>query len=115
MVKRYLVVEDRQGGEFGMGRHYTVEQWIEQAIDWHDGDEFFENKEAEEKFRQELLKGAKEKGDWYVLNYISDMWDIEFEEIKKVVVCEHCGNECAEQELNDYSWHCPECHEKVAD
>ena len=31
---RYRVSEDLQGGEFGMYRDYTVEQWRNQAIEW---------------------------------------------------------------------------------
>lgn len=28
-IKRYRVIEDLQGGDFGMYRDYTVEQWRE--------------------------------------------------------------------------------------
>lgn len=85
-MKKYRVIRDLQGGGFGMGRDYTVEEWIEQAIDWHDSDEYFEDDKAVERFREELLKGAKERGDWYVLGYIADHWQLEFEEVPQEVM-----------------------------
>ena len=85
-MKKYRVIRDLQGGEFGMSRDYTVEEWVEQAIDWHDSDEYFENDKSVERFREELLKGAKERGDWYVLDYIADHWQLEFEEVPQEVM-----------------------------
>ena len=112
-MKKYLVVEDRQGGEFGMGRHYTAAEWLQQAVEWR-GTDGWEDEDRTEfiKYWSKIINDGKEQE---LIDYIADVWDLEMEEVKKVVVCEHCGNECAEQELNDYSWHCPECHEKVAD
>lgn len=81
-MNKYRVIRDLQGGEFGMGRDYTIEEWVEQAVAWHDGDEYFENDKAAERFRKELLEDAKEHGDWYVLDYIAYHWQLEFEEIK---------------------------------
>lgn len=33
-MTRYRVVRDLQGGEFGTGRDYTLEQWCKQALEW---------------------------------------------------------------------------------
>lgn len=129
-MKRYIVVRDLQGGEFGMGRDYTVEEWVEQAIDWHDGDDYFDNKEHEKRFKQELLRDAKKHGDWYVLNYIAEMWQLEFDTKENVVAnlqdqvsknniptydelkdeCERYGLEVYEDILSPMEWNsCDRC------
>lgn len=84
-MKKYVVVEDLQGGEFGMGRKYTVEEWIEQAIDWHDADEYFEDKEAEERFRKRLLGDIKEYGEQSVIDYIANHWQIDIQPVETVI------------------------------
>jgi len=36
-------------------------------------------------------------------------------ETRELVVCEHCGKETEPEDLNYMNWHCPYCHEKIAD
>ena len=68
--KLYAVTNDYQGGEFGMNRLYTIEQWREQAIDWAEADEF-----------DETIKELKELPTEQVINYISEFWGLDFTEI----------------------------------
>lgn len=70
MEKRYRVSADLQGGDFGMGRIYTVEQWREQAIDWADMDE-----------HDGLIETLKALPKDEVLDEIAEFWQLEFEEV----------------------------------
>lgn len=72
MAKKYRVVADLQGGDFGMGRDYTIDEWREQAIEWADWDESDELREYLER-----LNGLD------VLEYIQQTWEIVFEEVKE--------------------------------
>lgn len=69
---RYRVTEDLQGGEFGMYRDYTVEQWREQAIEWatmdeHDG-------------LVETLHSLKQDD---VMPFIAEFWALKFRKVRK--------------------------------
>lgn len=69
---RYRVSDDLQGGEFGMYRDYTVEQWRNQAIEWatmDDNDELVET-----------LCGLKQCD---VMNYIAELWCLKFRKVRK--------------------------------
>lgn len=70
MEKRYRVSADLQGGDFGMGRTYTIEQWREQAIDWADMDE-----------HDGLIETLKALPKDEVLDEIAEFWQLEFEEV----------------------------------
>lgn len=35
--------------------------------------------------------------------------------VKYLVECENCGKETEPEDLNERAWHCPYCHEKIAD
>lgn len=70
MEKRYRVVNDLQGGEFGMGRDFTIEEWREQAIEWADSDE---NDDLIDYLY--CLKPEK------VIDCIAEIWQLEFEQI----------------------------------
>lgn len=37
-MKRYEVIQDLQGGSFGMGRQYTALEWLEQSCEWQGDD-----------------------------------------------------------------------------
>lgn len=74
-MKKYRVVNDLQGGEFGMGRDYTIQEWREQANEWLDMDG------SEEDF-MELV------ADNEVIDYIAEYWDLEFLEVSKYFVIE---------------------------
>lgn len=73
-VKLYEVIEDRQGGEFGMDRQYTLKEWIDQAFEWLYMDECFEEDQV---FVNYLLNHPED-----ALNQIDDFWEITFEEVK---------------------------------
>ena len=67
--KRYRVVRDLQGGEFGTDRDLTVEQWREQAMEWAYIDD-----------NEELEKEVENLPHKEVLSFISNIWELEFAE-----------------------------------
>lgn len=69
-IKRYRVVKDLQGDEFGMYRDYTIEQWRQQAIDWAEIDE-----------HDGVVERLKEMPEEQILPYIADFWTVEFAEV----------------------------------
>lgn len=69
---RYRVVADLQGGEFGMGRDYTIEQWRKQAIEWADMDE-------NDGLAETLADLPRDE----VLDFISNMWELKFRKVRK--------------------------------
>lgn len=69
---RYRVVADLQGGEFGMGRDYTVEQWRNQAMEWADMDE-------DDGLAETLADLPRDE----VLDFISNMWALKFRKVRK--------------------------------
>lgn len=69
-TKLYAVTNDYQGGEFGMYRLYTIEQWREQALEWADTDGF-----------DGTIKELKELEQEQVIDYIAENWSLGFTEI----------------------------------
>lgn len=69
--KRYKVVCDNQGGDFGKGRNYTLDQWRKQAMKWCYADENFG-----------IMKEIYEIEDEDLLDDIAEIWDIEFAEME---------------------------------
>ena len=97
-MKRYRVVKDLQGGSFGMDRDYTAEEWLEQAVDWRDSDdswgdygegvdcygqEHLDDRSWFIKFWKQMIKDGKEQE---LIDYISEIWQIELAEIKPINV-----------------------------
>ena len=97
-MKRYRVIRDLQGGEFGMGRDYTATEWLEQADswrdsddnwgDWGDGVDCYGNKHKDIrtwfiKFWTRMIKDGKEQE---LIDYIADIWQIEFAPVYKIEV-----------------------------
>ena len=89
-MKRYEVVRDLQGGDFGMGRQYTAKEWLDQAVEWRDADDSWndwgdygdgkpDTRQVFIDFWTDLINAGKEQ---LLIDYISDMWQIEFEEVK---------------------------------
>lgn len=68
--KLYAVTNDYQGGEFGMYRLYTIEQWREQALEWADTDE-----------ADEIMEELKNLPAEQVIDYIAELWSLGFAEI----------------------------------
>lgn len=77
MEKRYRVVADYQGGEFGFYRDLTVEQWRVQATEWANVDD-----------NDELYDITKNLKDSEVIDFIAENWDLEFVEVSKYFVIE---------------------------
>ena len=82
---KYRVVRDLQGGEFGMGRDYTAEEWLECMLEWRDSDDSWgdyggdiDTREGCEKFWKDIIKQGKEQE---LIDYIADIWMLEFEKI----------------------------------
>jgi len=69
-MERYKVVHDRQGGEFGMDRNYTEEQWRKQALEWCWVDD-----------DAHLAEMVMAVDNGYVIDFISGMWDLEFAKV----------------------------------
>lgn len=105
-MKRYRVIRDYQGGEFGMGRDYTAREWLDCAVAWRDSDDSwgdwgggvdcYGNKHNDSrswfiKFWKHMIKDGKEQE---LMDYIADVWSIEFAPVRKIVVV---GNENAEK------------------
>lgn len=93
-MNKYRVIRDLQGGEFGMGRDMTAEEWLEQAVEWRDSDDSWgdygegtdmygetHNDEREWfiKFWKRMIKDGKEQE---LIDYIADIWSLEFEKVK---------------------------------
>ena len=76
-MKRYRVVRDLQGGEFGMDRDYTIKEWLQQARDWCRADD---NDELDNVLERMDKEGESDNN---ILDLISDIWQIEFEEVKE--------------------------------
>lgn len=69
-IKRYRVVKDLQGDEFGMYRDYTIEQWRQQAIAWAEMDE-----------HDGVVERLNKMPEEQILPYIADFWTVEFAEV----------------------------------
>ena len=77
-VRRWKVVRDIQGGGFGMDREYTAVEWLGQAMDWLDSDGFFRS----DKERKDWYDHMKKLSDEELIDYISETWQIEMEQLK---------------------------------
>lgn len=82
-MKRYEVVEDLQGGEFGMGRQYTAEEWLEQAIDWLEADDI--DGRVIEDYKAHWTEKIKAGREQELIEYIAEMWQLDIQEVKKEV------------------------------
>ena len=69
---RYYVCRDYQGGDFGTGRDYTIEQWRGQALEWAYTDEHFG-----------LMKEIAETKDEDLLGLIEEFWTLRFRKCRK--------------------------------
>lgn len=65
--KTYTCIEDRQGGDFALGKTMTAEEWGEEAYSWAYGDDWTNPEEP-------LLKNFKTEKE--CLDFIQDMWEI---------------------------------------
>lgn len=85
-MKKYRVIEDLQGGSFGMDRDYTIEQWREQALEWAEMDE-----------NDGLIEKLESLSESDVLPFIAEFWQLEFAEVipdeKSRFICECCAKD----------------------
>ena len=79
-MKVYYVSCDRQGGSFGMGRLYTAYEWLEQAVDWWDQDDFWEDELERSDFIYNWLHEINYGGEDKMIEYIADTWELEIVE-----------------------------------
>lgn len=83
MPRQWYVIDDRQGGDFGMYRLYTAEEWLDQAAEWLDHDDmfgYFDDPEdspwySEENFREIWGRQIK-KDPQKLIDFIDDYWEI---------------------------------------
>ena len=84
MARQWYAIEDRQtpGDEFGMHRLYTAEEWLDQAIDWLESDNAFDESEDDdspwqspEKFREIWGKEIKTNPE-ELIKFIDSYWEI---------------------------------------
>lgn len=80
-MKRYEVVADLQGVEFGMGRRYTAEEWLEQACDWLDADGAED--EDIERYKDYWTRQIKAGAEQELIDDISVNWEIDIQEVKE--------------------------------
>lgn len=69
MEKKYICINDLQGGEFAVGYSMTVEEWRGQAMEWAENDGIDETIEE--------LENLKENE---VIDYIREVWELEIVE-----------------------------------
>lgn len=105
---QYIVIEDRQGGSFGMDRAYTVDEWLEQARAWCEADD---NTDLDN-YLENIQNHREEWTDEQILGLIDETWNIT---LKEGAECEECGACSTKQMLDSTDWHCPECKHKIGD
>ena len=69
MEKKYICINDLQGGEFAVGYSMTVEEWRGQAMEWAEKDNIEETIEELEKLKENE-----------VIDYIREIWELEIVE-----------------------------------
>ena len=87
-MKKYIVIRDYQGGNFGMFRAYTAKGWGEQAYEWSDSDcSEYPDQWLIENFTKNYSidkNGNKHYStEQDLINAIADMWEIELVELDK--------------------------------
>lgn len=97
-MKKYICVNDFQGGSFGMYRTYTAEEWGEQAMEWADSD----SSEYPEQWLLENFRNEEE-----LINSISEIWEIQIEELSadNSEVIEYLSNELKDIKNNILSFY----------
>lgn len=77
-MKRYEVIEDLQGGTFGMDRQYTAEEWLDQALSWLDADGWDVDDDGIAYWKSVIAEGREEE----LIGYIEETWDLEMREVE---------------------------------
>lgn len=82
--------------------------------DYGDGTDMYDETHHDDRkwfirFWKKVIADGKEQE---LIDYISDIWDIDLREGRE---CEKCGECWSKQELNSYAWHCLKCGHKIGD
>lgn len=86
-MNKYRVVADLLGGEFGMGRDYTAEEWLRQAYEWRESDDSWGDYEGDwldtpQGFLDYWRGVIKDGREQELIDYIADIWSLEFKKLK---------------------------------
>lgn len=73
-MKKYIVVRDYQGGEFGMYRDLTAKEWGKKAYEWADNDGWENPNEC-------LIENFKNEKE--LINFIQEIWGLKIVELDK--------------------------------
>lgn len=68
--KNYICIRDFQGGNFAVGSIENIEGWQERALGWCEADD-----------NEELYRDLYNTGKKQVINFISELWELELVEI----------------------------------
>jgi len=71
-TKYYKVIEDLQGGDFGMNRVLSIAGWRKQALEWACSDD-----------NEDLIQIIKRTKKEDLIDTISEIWSLVFEETEK--------------------------------
>lgn len=63
--RKYICIEDLQGGSFAVGRVHTAKEWKKQALEWCEQDD-----------NEEYYKFLKRLPLKYIIGEIASMWDL---------------------------------------
>ena len=86
MARQWYVIEDNQGGEFGMHRLLTAEEWLDQVIEWQESDgEFWAspNGDSEDYTADDFIAEWQpiiDSDPQEFIDFIADAWELEFAE-----------------------------------
>ena len=95
--KKYICVDDLQGGGWCVGCVSTAEGWLERATDWRDSDDSWgdwgepDDRKTWLARWESIIKQGREQE---LINYIAEMWQIDIEPYDE--------NNKEHKELKDY-------------
>lgn len=90
-TRNWTSYKDNEGGTFGLRYKYTLKQWEEQAMEWRFGCGFdLEDLSVLDDEENQYLAFLRTMTDNQLINYISDMWNIDIKETTWLEVGVHC-------------------------
>ena len=81
-MRKYQVIEDRQGGSFGTGRVYTAMEWLDGALEWAECDCNVELQHQLCQYKEMLALDPSLEQE--VIEFIDCTWDITLAEVKPI-------------------------------
>lgn len=82
---KYKVVEDYEGGTFGMEQGaQTAEEWLDNVAEWLEADGYFghDSNETMDEFKERWLEIIDEGREQELIGYIATNWDLDIVEVK---------------------------------